>query len=1051
MAPASLDASTAAAAPASQQHTFAAQQQSSVCPWSRSAPAATPMSSAAATATTIRSPCNVSAKSQSTPMLTSTAIGSLPSAPSSLKSKRHRVAAELNSAAAKRNRGDKCEAAAEATESKLAALSNTCSSNCANASGASAPLPGHIFNPPNVGSQTKITGFFKSQMKTTTVPVTPSAFTKKDLTHMTIRSADFPSTSSCDGLRTICAPLTVATVTAISSHHTRSEPTQAAVRSLAAPARKVERKMAKVAPLAPISRKPAAATKKSYPPVLPKKHVNIAPRTPNKLAADHAKNAAAAATSNQLQLLKHQHHQQKATAILQPKMSQSAVLLAAIRIPATPALTQAKQMPAVSQSLTISHPKIQPTHIHTTPSSSSPMCKSIHTKSSSSQSKLNGSIYQLHSAPVMPKLVQIPNVVSGGAQTTVAKDTTAATPATSNLVINNGATHFFLNNGTVIKLQQMAPPQEQQVRISCDSPSALIVALISFVADDERSRREDERKPFIGEVSSSSHIIIAIIVAARSICFLFACFKQSKRFLFVFCAQDTQTLAAHNDLTTHFAATAGPSAPQFGQPLFMATSSGLLQTTAVYTMLAPHHLSNLTPQQIPALQQYGQQTAPGLATQFLSNHGGLSFAMAPSGPVPPAPNTTPMPAHYLSKSDTSNALLGNLSISKAPKAMLQTTIAASMPATTSTTAVMATTTTPMAIVNPQKSLQSGPPPLAPAFPLLSQPTAGNFIVNKLPTRDPSTTIAPGTFLQPSPLPEHTPPHGTAITASVTKRMHDVVEATIPTVSATAPLATQATKTKREPKPAPTVTSLTAAEHKPDEAAAAPPTIDAFEFAKEPKDVLKIQTSIESEQLKTAAIESSKSPILSQPKTIRFPVNDRHGSRRHDSRVTGCCYWDECKTKCDSSSNLHDHLQTQHVNTQAGPFTCRWLDCKVKGRESCSRKWLERHVLSHGGSKVYKCIFEKCRMRFGSQVSEEAAKIDFQSVWQTENVSRICSWRYRSTSTVTLTARRATRTPQCVGTQIRRFPRSCAWMASACGTAASRFQVILLAAGHPTRR
>lgn len=112
-------------------------------------------------------------------------------------------------------------------------------------------------------------------------------------------------------------------------------------------------------------------------------------------------------------------------------------------------------------------------------------------------------------------------------------------------------------------------------------------------------------------------------------------------------------------------------------------------------------------------------------------------------------------------------------------------------------------------------------------------------------------------------------------------------------------------------------------------------------------------------------ESSKSPILSQPKTIRFPAN--RSRMANDSRTAGCCYWDDCNENCETSSNLLDHLQTTHVNPQAAPFSCRWANCKVHGRESCSRKWLERHVLSHGGSKLFKCIFEKCRMRFGSQV------------------------------------------------------------------------------------
>lgn len=62
------------------------------------------------------------------------------------------------------------------------------------------------------------------------------------------------------------------------------------------------------------------------------------------------------------------------------------------------------------------------------------------------------------------------------------------------------------------------------------------------------------------------------------------------------------------------------------------------------------------------------------------------------------------------------------------------------------------------------------------------------------------------------------------------------------------------------------------------------------------------------------------------------------------------------------------MQTLHVNTQTGPFSCLWVGCKVYNKESCSRRWLERHVLSHGGSKQFKCIVEGCGLRFGSQLA-----------------------------------------------------------------------------------
>ncbi|KAH8308801.1 hypothetical protein KR059_001887 [Drosophila kikkawai] len=114
-------------------------------------------------------------------------------------------------------------------------------------------------------------------------------------------------------------------------------------------------------------------------------------------------------------------------------------------------------------------------------------------------------------------------------------------------------------------------------------------------------------------------------------------------------------------------------------------------------------------------------------------------------------------------------------------------------------------------------------------------------------------------------------------------------------------------------------------------------------------------------------KSAISPILSQPKTIRFPAGagaGGKGGKRHD----GVCYWDKCNKKHESNSKLLDHMQTHHVNTQTGPFACLWVGCKVYNKESCSRRWLERHVLSHGGSKQFKCIVEGCGLRFGSQLA-----------------------------------------------------------------------------------
>jgi zinc finger protein AEBP2 len=67
-----------------------------------------------------------------------------------------------------------------------------------------------------------------------------------------------------------------------------------------------------------------------------------------------------------------------------------------------------------------------------------------------------------------------------------------------------------------------------------------------------------------------------------------------------------------------------------------------------------------------------------------------------------------------------------------------------------------------------------------------------------------------------------------------------------------------------------------------------------------------------------------------------------------------------------------YLQTKHVNPQtfSDSFICLWNGCKVFGKASCSRTFLERHVLTHGGNKPYRCIVDNCGQRFSSQVNVE---------------------------------------------------------------------------------
>lgn len=133
-------------------------------------------------------------------------------------------------------------------------------------------------------------------------------------------------------------------------------------------------------------------------------------------------------------------------------------------------------------------------------------------------------------------------------------------------------------------------------------------------------------------------------------------------------------------------------------------------------------------------------------------------------------------------------------------------------------------------------------------------------------------------------------------------------------------------------------------------------------------------------------QPQKSPILSQPKTIRFPkpveeISSRQGSadlsrRGSDtggSNDNGYCRWSGCLTpQFETSGALLEHLQVAHVVTQETreTYVCEWSGCKVQGRTSCSRSWLERHVLSHAGNKPFRCIVHGCGCRFNSQQTLE---------------------------------------------------------------------------------
>ncbi len=45
------------------------------------------------------------------------------------------------------------------------------------------------------------------------------------------------------------------------------------------------------------------------------------------------------------------------------------------------------------------------------------------------------------------------------------------------------------------------------------------------------------------------------------------------------------------------------------------------------------------------------------------------------------------------------------------------------------------------------------------------------------------------------------------------------------------------------------------------------------------------------------------------------------------------------------------------------YKCLWRGCKVFGKASSSRAWLEKHVACHAvGNKIFQCIVDGCKLR-----------------------------------------------------------------------------------------
>ena len=159
-------------------------------------------------------------------------------------------------------------------------------------------------------------------------------------------------------------------------------------------------------------------------------------------------------------------------------------------------------------------------------------------------------------------------------------------------------------------------------------------------------------------------------------------------------------------------------------------------------------------------------------------------------------------------------------------------------------------------------------------------------------------------------------------------------------------------------------------------------------------------------------------LFEMPRTIRFPApssssggivglnrnggmsvtrisrsdSTENGTNNNNLTETVICKWELCGQEFDSNGKLLDHLKTVHARCDYGnktnnnnntfeenegekdstnestpQYKCLWEGCKVYGKGSSTKSWLEKHVIAnHGGSKPFQCIVDGCKERFGTQ-------------------------------------------------------------------------------------
>ena len=720
----------------------------------------------------------------------------------------------------------------------------------------------------------------------------------------------------------------------------------------------IEKKTAKIAPVMPVARKtnstpsqiPIQQLQLQHPQlkISPKKPVSIAPRIiepkqllkngmlqqKNAIATTVINNATKAITMTQ----QHNLNGQKST-----QQQQQRVLLAAI-IPTSTMHQQQAQPPPL---------KMQNGLLHKT------------TTTTTTTTKL-APLLQFHSQPMLPNLIQLPNLIATGNISKMGSQMGKTQPTiTPNLYVNslnnglNGQQQHhhhqqqLFMNGAVIKLQPIVSSSSQNLNNS----ATMTTTNVPFTQANHHQQQQQQAKFTLQHQQQQQVFSAAQQLAAQQMQQLF----MSTPVLFNTASIPTVLSSQLASLQHAYQqqqqqqqqqAAGPPTTIPALQPIQSSYFNGLtatngttttnsIQLPSISTLLQHHHPTMAQAQQQFHLQHQQQQ-------HHISNI--------------PALMKTSMTNSLFQTSQGYATLPPSLTITSGFMPIQQNhqqhqKFATSIQSTPTTTYV----TNSMAMVKPQPQQQliyaqatsKAPPPLAPAsmHPISITNFPKLFSVSSSSQTSPSSPPPLMVMNQKITLPMASPKVTLTAIPILAQEMKSNVIAVVPPLPSPAKILKIEIDQKMEYYP----------------------KLDILDKKCEITIVVDEKPVID-----VLVLECAKSPILSQPKTIRFPpVNGKVTMWKPNSKGKGAsyvkvskigmCNWEKCSKQFDSNSDLLDHMHQHHVNLQVGPFVCSWKECKVNGKESCSKRWLERHVMTHVGSKPFKCIVERCGMRFSNQV------------------------------------------------------------------------------------